>query len=267
MTNGHRPVVWILCLVRSNRNDTSTNDALVDHSVERWIVVGLSIDLVSILLDEGEHGNSERVDIYRSGSNNVDVEESLTGFISDHDSKFGRRHEGDASGNIAEFMSDNMRRARIDKNGRGFFAGGTQTGGADLAEAFEVEEGVEKYEPGDVLVISTRSDRRVERSSEPYSTRVIGVYTTKPGVLLTDRDIDDSLDDTLPVGVVGVISTKVSAENGAIRRGDLLVSASTPGHAMRGTDRDRLMGAVVGKALAEFEGPGTGVILVMVNVR
>ena len=71
----------------------------------------------------------------------------------------------------------------------------------------------------------------------------------------------------VPVGLVGVIPTKVSVENGAIRRGDILVSASTRGHAMRGTDRERLTGAVVGKALAEFEGPGTGVILVMVNVR
>ena len=71
----------------------------------------------------------------------------------------------------------------------------------------------------------------------------------------------------MPVGVVGAIPTKVSTENGAIRRADLLVSASTPGRAMRGEDRERLIGAVVGKALAEFEGPGTGVILVMVNVR
>ena len=171
------------------------------------------------------------------------------------------------SGGIATFQSGGVNKARINKAGKGFFNGGTQTGGADLAEAFEVEGKVGAYQPGDVLAISERSDRTVEKSAEPYSTRVVGVYATKPGVLLTERDIDASLDDMVPVGVVGVIPTKVTAENGAIRRGDLLVSAGTPGHAMRGTERDRMLGAVLGKALAEFRGPGSGTIRVLVNVK
>jgi hypothetical protein len=58
-----------------------------------------------------------------------------------------------------------------------------------------------------------------------------------------------------------------SAENGPIHRGDLLVTAGTPGHAMRGTERDRMLGAMIGKALQEFAGPGAGVIQVLVNVR
>jgi hypothetical protein len=93
------------------------------------------------------------------------------------------------------------------------------------------------------------------------------VYATRPGVLLTERDIDANLDDMIPLGVVGVIPTKVSAENGAIRRGDLLVTAPSAGYAMRGTDRSRMLGAVVGKALEEFSGPGRGVIRVFVNIR
>ena len=36
---------------------------------------------------------------------------------------------------------------------------------------------------------------------------------------------------------------------------------------MRGTDPGRMMGAVIGKALETFEGPGTGMIQVMVNVQ
>jgi hypothetical protein len=45
------------------------------------------------------------------------------------------------------------------------------------------------------------------------------------------------------------------------------VKAATAGHAMRGTDRQRILGATIGKALAEFSGPGTGVIPVLVNVK
>ena len=171
------------------------------------------------------------------------------------------------SGNIAVFQSGSQNQARIDKTGRGFFNGGTQQGGADVAEAFEVEEAVATYSPGDVLVISTTNDRRMEKCREAYSTLVAGVYATKPGVLLTERDIEADLSDTIPVGIVGVIPTKVSGENGSIRRGDLLVASNTPGHAMKGTDKSRMLGAIIGKALENFDGNGTGMIRVLVNVK
>lgn len=175
-------------------------------------------------------------------------------------------HRG-TSGNLAIFQRSGDTRIRFTRVGKGIFDNGTQTGGADVAEAFEVEGRVSDYEPGDVLVISQRSDRRVTASEEPYSSHVIGVYATKPGVLLTELGVDDPLDHVVPVAVIGVVPTKVSAENGAIRRGDMLVTASTPRHVMLGTERDRMLGAVVGKALAEFAGPGTGVIPVLVNVK
>jgi len=175
-------------------------------------------------------------------------------------------HNG-STGHLAVFRSGSSSQIRFDKTGKGFFNGGTQTGGADVAEAFEVEGMIMEYEPGDVLVISTESDRTMEKSNAPYSTFVAGVHATKPGVLLTERDVEDSHEDTVPLGVVGVIPTKVCGENGAIRRGDLLVTSSTPGHAMRGTERERMLGAVLGKALENFDGKGTGVIKVLVNVK
>lgn len=175
-------------------------------------------------------------------------------------------HTG-SSGNIAIFQSDGANQARIDKTGKGFFNGGTQTGGADLAEALQVVDAIQSYEPGDVLIISTNHNSKFEKSNNAYSTLVAGVYATKPGVLLCDRGIDDSLDDTIPVGIVGIIPTKVSGENGSIKRGDLLVTSNTPGHAMKGTDREQLLGAIIGKALEDFEGSGTGVIKVLVNVK
>jgi hypothetical protein len=157
--------------------------------------------------------------------------------------------------------------ARIDNTGRGFFNGGTQVGGADMAEAFAVEGDRQSYEPGDVLNISQRSDRTVEKSLGAYSTLVAGVYATRPGVTLTERDVEADHSDTLPLGVIGVIPTKVCAENGPIRRGDLLVTSSTSGTAMRGTDRARMLGAVIGKALEDFTGPGGGVIKVLVTMK
>ena len=175
-------------------------------------------------------------------------------------------HQG-ASGNIAQFQSASSNVARINKAGRGFFNGGTQNSGADVAEAFDVKGHVNQYAPGDVLVIAEDADRTVALSSQAYSTLVAGVYATKPGVLLTEESIDDELADKVPMGVIGVIPTKVCGEGGAIRRGDLLVTSSKAGHAMK-ADLDKVKpGQVIGKALETFDGQGTGLIKVLVNVR
>jgi hypothetical protein len=58
----------------------------------------------------------------------------------------------------------------------------------------------------------------------------------------------------------------VSTENGAIKPGDLLVTSSTAGFAMKGTDRERITGAIVGKALGSLDN-GVGVIEVLVTLQ
>lgn len=158
---------------------------------------------------------------------------------------------------------------RFDSTGKGFFDGGTQTGGADIAEAFDVEGNRENYEPGDVLVISTSRSRQMTRSSNPYSTLVAGVVATKPGVLLTEETNSADLSQQVPLGMTGVIPTKVCSRNGPIRIGDLLVTSSIPGHAMKGNPaviKER-PGCVLGKALDNFDGAGRGMIRVLVNVQ
>lgn len=137
--------------------------------------------------------------------------------------------------------------------------------GGDFAERFAVVGGPSGYTPGDVLEVSDEADRHLERSSTPYSTRIAGVYATKPGLVLGLGNADEA--DSVPVGVLGVVPTKVTDEGGPIRRGDLLVSSSTPGHAMKG-DPDRLrIGTVLGRALQDFTAGGAGLIEVLVNVK
>jgi len=168
---------------------------------------------------------------------------------------------------IAIFRNNNGVVARIDGNGKGFFNGGTQSSGADLAEAFAVEEDFASYEPGDVLVISTTADRTVTKSTTAYSPLLAGVYATKPGVLLTENPLSDSLSGLVPMGVVGVIPTKVCSEGGPIQRGDFLVTSSTPGYAMKGDPAKIKIGTVLGKALENFATGATGQIKVLVNVK
>ncbi len=156
---------------------------------------------------------------------------------------------------------------RVDSTGRGFFDGGTQTGGADFAESLAVAGDRASYEPGDLLVIDPAGKRRLALAHRPYSTLVAGIYSTKPGVLATPYQIDDvRVSQEVPLAVVGVVPCKVSAENGPIAVGDLLVTSRTPGHAMKGSNRSRMLGAVVGKALEPLAS-GKGVIQVLVTLQ
>lgn len=173
------------------------------------------------------------------------------------------------SADLAVFRSGSspVNVARINEAGRGFFNGGTQNSGADIAEAFDVEGTVAAYEPGDVLTISTTTDRTVEKSAGAYSTLVVGVYATKPGVLLTEENIDTDLSGKVPMGVIGVIPTKVCLEGGEIKRGDLLVTSSQPGVAMKADINLVKPGQVIGKALQPFNSTANGKINVLVNVK
>lgn len=165
---------------------------------------------------------------------------------------------------VVDGGADNEDDFRVTNAGTAYADGGWQ-GNADFAELIETEDDPAAYEPGDVLVISTESDRAVALSSEPYATAVIGVYSENPGFVGSAHVMDGQQEDEIPVGITGIVPCKVSAENGAIQRGDLLVTAATPGHAMRAGDNPP-QGTVLGKALGELE-EGTGVIEILVTLQ
>lgn len=138
-------------------------------------------------------------------------------------------------------------------------------GGGDYAESVNVLGDRKKYEPGDVLVIDPTVEGKFIKSAEPYSTSVVGIYSTKPG-LVGRRQVTPKSFDEVPMAMMGIVPTKVSAENGSIHPGDLLVSSSIAGYAMKGTDRSRMVGALIGKAIGSIES-GTGVIEVAVTLQ
>jgi len=137
--------------------------------------------------------------------------------------------------------------------------------GADYAEAVDVAGSKKAYEPGDVLVITDGTDGDVRKSVEAYATTVAGIYATKPGVI-GHRDALPKDGEEVPMAMVGIVPTKVTSENGPIHRGDLLVSSTKAGYAMKGTDRNRMLGAVIGKAMGSLDS-GTGVIEVLVTLQ
>jgi hypothetical protein len=160
--------------------------------------------------------------------------------------------------------------------------GSFSAGGADIAEMIAVSDGAETVRPGDVLVIDPTAVEGVTRSNQPRSRLVAGVYSTKPGFVGSRREWDGPPPeqgrepraytmsdmaveyDEIPMAVLGIVPCKVSAENGPIRPGDLLVTSSIPGHAMR--DDDPGVGTVLGKALDSIN-TGTGTINVLVTLQ
>jgi hypothetical protein len=139
--------------------------------------------------------------------------------------------------------------------------------GADYAESVEVSGERTNYEPGDILVIDGHAPGKFLKSNQAYSTLVAGIYSTKPGFVgrLQPEDAKSKAEE-VPMAIVGRVPAKVTAENGPIQVGDLLVSSSRMGYAMKGTDRSQMLGAVIGKALGSLDS-GSGVIMVLVTLQ
>ncbi len=132
----------------------------------------------------------------------------------------------------------------------------------DLAENYISEMDLE---PGDVVCLDKDTDGIVI-SEKPNNPFVLGVVSTEPGFLL-NAERDEKETKVFPVSLCGRVPCKVVDENGPIRRGDLLTSSSTPGHAMKANpaNDEKLFcfGTIIGKAISEFES-GKGVIDIFV---
>ena len=84
-----------------------------------------------------------------------------------------------------------------------------------------------------------------------------GILMSQPGTIA---------DGAHAVAMTGRVWVYCSVENGPIEPGDLLTTASLPGHAMRATEPSRAFGAVIGKAMTALE-KGEGKVLVLVNLQ
>ncbi len=154
----------------------------------------------------------------------------------------------------------------LEAEGSAWCRNGWQSGPRDLAENFQSDE---TLAPGEIVCFHPERDA-VVRSAQPNDPLVCGIVSTAPGVLLNSDPDAAERDKLVPVALCGRVPCKVVDENGPIRRGDLLTSSSTPGHAMRAeavwVDARQVYqsGTILGKALEALEG-GAGVIEVFVT--
>ena len=160
--------------------------------------------------------------------------------------------ETHSAGAVALFKSGNpgtVNVARIDAAGKAFFNGGTQVGGADLAEVVPT---CGRALEGQVVEIDPVKPDCFRVSTKANSTRVAGVISAAPGVTLNAPNGANAEATGPALALAGRVPVKVTAERRAIRIGDLLVASSTPGYAMR-APADPAVGTVIGKALENFD--------------
>jgi hypothetical protein len=120
---------------------------------------------------------------------------------------------------------------------------------------------------GTVVIVSESAGNTVVPSTTAYDTRVAGVVSPAPGLLLGIESPSKS-----KIATTGRVKVRVDASMGAIRLGDLLVTSDTPGTAMKSEPLDlggvkiHRPGTIIGKALEPLA-KGQGEILVLLSLQ
>jgi hypothetical protein len=158
---------------------------------------------------------------------------------------------------------------KVDGAGNVRYDGTASSPAADYAEYFWTSD--IDLQSGEVVCVDVTRDNAVKRCQNGADGNVMGIVSTKPAIIGNAKALDTRCpgDTECPdknyviVGLLGQVSAKVSTENGPIRPGDSLTSASsTPGYVMRADAGD----STVGVALENF-GNGKGVINVLISRR
>ena len=123
---------------------------------------------------------------------------------------------------------------------------------ADLAENYLADA---EYETGTVLVFG--GEQELTTTTHKGDTRVAGVVSEKPGYLMNkglegDHVTAIALQGRVPVLVLG-----------AVKKGDMLVTASIPGYAI--VNNAPSVGEVIGKAVKDKDDPGYGIVEAVVG--
>ena len=126
---------------------------------------------------------------------------------------------------------------------------------ADLAERYSSDY---DYDPGTVVVFGGNAEITVTNAD--HDPRIAGVISTNPGYLMNDSSDQDAL--MLPVALTGRVPTRV---RGPISKGDMVVSSTEEGIAIRMQKELYEPGCVIGKSLENIDDDNIQTIEVVVG--
>jgi hypothetical protein len=135
----------------------------------------------------------------------------------------------------------------------------------------DVAEWVPSSQPltgGTVVILDPAKSNTVTASSRAYDTRVAGVVSNRPGLILGEGGAGKA-----SIATTGRVKVKVDATNSGIAIGDLLVTSGVSGYAMRsepvnlgGVEIHR-PGTLIGKALEPMPKGKKGEVLVLLSLQ
>jgi hypothetical protein len=147
---------------------------------------------------------------------------------------------------------------------------GTISGTHIIAKYQDIAEWVPSarlLSPGTVVIVDSDGANTVLPSNQSYDTRVAGVVSATPGIILGEQG-----EGKVKVATTGRVKVRVDATTAPIRIGDLLVTSDKEGVAMRSQPIDvagrkiHQPGTLIGKALEALDG-GEGEILVLLSLQ
>jgi hypothetical protein len=158
----------------------------------------------------------------------------------------------------------------IGRDGNATFGGNVTVSGNIAAKYQDVAEWVpssQKLTPATVVVLDAERSNEVVASSQAYDTKVAGVVSERPGLVLGEAGASKVM-----VATTGRVKVKVDATRGPIRIGDLLVTSEKTGYAMKSEPvmisgrQFHSPGTLIGKALEPLE-KGVGEIMVLLSLQ
>ena len=233
-------------------------------------------DYFAVVDTAGNQKKLTKGSINVSGFNNDIGYSTTTGTVTQVDGGSGLTGSVTTSGSLAvgagnyilvgandvgvDATSTNTANKVVARDGSGNFAAGTITATAtqaqyaDLAENYEADS---DYEPGTVLILG--GDKEVTVTDEPGSFKAMGVVSTDPAHLM---NVDCEGEHVVAVALRGRIPCKVA---GTCKKGDVLITSDTPGHAMVAGDPKSLSPLqIIGRALEHKTSAAPGVVEIIV---
>ncbi len=136
----------------------------------------------------------------------------------------------------------------------------TTTGAYDLAEDYPTRD--DSLKAGDIVSIDPSEQTFVKKSTGQSSDYIVGVYSTRPALRLSQQDSTINGARAVPIALAGRVPVKVSAENGSILPGDpITISPTQPGVGVKATKNGR----IIGMSMGSFSGGGIGEVTIFLN--
>ncbi|MFA5318116.1 MAG: SUMF1/EgtB/PvdO family nonheme iron enzyme, partial [Patescibacteria group bacterium] len=145
---------------------------------------------------------------------------------------------------------------KVDSYGRTYGDGAYASPSADYAEYFYSED--IDLVSGETVCVDITRDNAVKRCTRGADGNLMGIVSTRPVIIGNSPIGRENNKNYKIIGMLGQVPAKVSTENGPIRPGDSLTSASSnPGYVMKAGPGDPTVGVALESLDAEMISPAT----------